>query len=100
YFDTILLNKMDSYGNNPWDEIGASVTDRTSMDIRDNYTSHDIPGTVGQVLLDGETHSVDAYYILMWVATAVLLLYNVKRIGKIRYWSLFGLALAYFFSYY
>jgi hypothetical protein len=100
YFDTILINKMVSYGNNPINQMGANVTDKTTLDIRDNYTSHDVPGPAGEFLLDAETHSVDAYYVLMWVATAVLLLYNVKRIGKIKYWSLFGLALAYFFSYY
>jgi hypothetical protein len=57
-------------------------------------------GRTGELILDTETHSVDADFILTWIATALLLLYNIKRIGKIKYWTLFGLALIYFFSYY
>jgi hypothetical protein len=100
YFDTVLLNKSTSYGSGFVGLINSNITPTTSLDIRDNYTSHDIPGAVGEFLLGAETHSVDAYFTLTWIATALFLLYNVKRIGKIKYWLLISLALIYFFSYY
>jgi hypothetical protein len=100
YFDSIVLNKSTTYGSGLAGLLQSNITPKTSLDVRDNYTSHDILGRAGELLLDAETHSVDVYFTLTWIATALLLLYNVARIGKIKYWTLFGITLIYFFSYY
>ncbi len=39
-----------------------------------------------------------AMFLVMWFATAVLLQYYARRIGKVRFWILISLPLAYFLS--
>jgi MFS family permease len=44
--------------------------------------------------------SVIGYFVVTWVATSILLLHHIKRVGKVKYWLLISLPLIYFMSYY
>jgi hypothetical protein len=47
-----------------------------------------------------QTYSVISYFVLLWVGTAIILHYNIQRIGKLRFYALVSLPLIYFLSYY
>src|SRR5919109_857637 len=52
------------------------------------------------VVTNTQTYSVISYFILLWISTAIVLRYNIQRIGKIKFYVLVSLPLIYFLSYY
>jgi hypothetical protein len=52
------------------------------------------------VVTNIQTYSVISYFVLLWISTAIVLRYNIQRIGKIKFYVLVSLPLIYFLSYY
>ena len=100
YYNADIIDKALDYKNGSTGSLGTQITPDTTNMTRNNYEPYPLPYGIGNYLFDAQLRSVDVYFTLSWIGTALLLLYNVKRIGRIKYWGLISLALVYFFSYY
>ncbi len=100
YFDADMIDKAFDYKNGSTGLIDTSITPNTTSEVRNNYFPYTLPYGIGDYIFDAQLRSVDVYFTLSWIGTALLLLYSVRRIGRIKYWGLISLALVYFFSYY
>ena len=84
FFDTILLGKQ------------LITSPQSEVVFASGFPLNTPMGVVTNI----QTYSVIAYFILLWVGTAIVLHYNIQRIGKIRFYALVSLPLIYFLSYY
>jgi hypothetical protein len=57
-----------------------------------------IPGSILDILNDAFVISSILSFALMWIATSMLLRHYSRRLGKVRYWIIIGIPLAYFLS--
>ena len=46
-----------------------------------------------------QTISMNIYFVALWVGTIGILKYNIKRIGKVRFWIILTLPIVYFIGY-
>ena len=58
------------------------------------------PGSTMSILPVVQTQSLISYFVLTWAATIILLIHNVKRLGKLKFWLLIAAPSGYFLSYY
>jgi hypothetical protein len=84
YFDVVLLGKPDT------------VTAQSEVIFQVGFT----PGTAMSVVANIQTISMVASFLLTWGGTIMLLRYNIKRIGRAKFWPLVTLPIVYFMSYY
>jgi hypothetical protein len=83
-FDTILLGKPN-----------------TTVSPRSEVSFHGfIPGSTMSILPIVQTQTLVSYFVLTWAATIILLIHNVKRLGKLKFWLLIAAPSGYFLSYY
>ena len=66
------------------------------MDMLHFYFNN--PGSFEYFLYNGYVISSILSFIVTWIATAIILNYYSKRIGKIKYWIIVSLPLIYFLS--
>ncbi len=100
YFNADIIDKAFDYTNGSTGLFDTKITPDTTNMTRNNYEPYPLPYGIEYRIFDAQLRSVDVYFTLSWIGTALLLLYNVRRIGRIKYWGLMSLALVYFFSYY
>jgi hypothetical protein len=84
YFDVVLLAKPET------------VTAQSEVIFEVGFE----PGTAMSVVSIVQTISYVAYFLLTWGGTIMLLRYNIKRIGRAKFWPLVTLPIVYFMSYY
>jgi hypothetical protein len=46
-----------------------------------------------------QTYSLNAYFLLIWGGTTLLLRHHIQRVGRIKFWILVTLPIVYFLSY-
>ena len=56
------------------------------------------PGSIMDILNNSFVISSILSFALMWIATSMLLRHYSRRLGKVRYWIIIGIPLAYFLS--
>lgn len=84
FFDVVLLDKPEI------------VTAQSEVIFQVGFD----PGTAMSVVANVQTISLVAYFLLTWGGTIMLLRYNIKRIGRAKFWPLVTLPIIYFMSYY
>jgi hypothetical protein len=84
FFDFVLLGKQ------------AVTTPTSEVVFAPSYPV----GTPMGVVTTMQIYSNILYFALMWLSTAVVLRYNINRVGKIKFYILVSLPLIYFLSYY
>jgi len=84
FFDAVLLEKQQI----------------TSAESEVVFAAGFPPDTPMGIVTTTQTYSVISYFILFWIGTAIILRYNIQRIGKIKFYVLVSLPLIYFLSYY
>jgi hypothetical protein len=84
FFDTVLLGKQP-------------ITTPQSEVI---FASGAPPGTPMAAVTTIQTYSNILYFTLMWLSTAIVLRFNIQRVGRIKFYILVSLPLIYFLSYY
>jgi hypothetical protein len=84
FFDTVLFGKQP-------------ITTPQSEVI---FASGAPPGTPMAAVTTIQTYSNILYFTLMWLSTAIVLRYNIQRVGRIKFYILVSLPLIYFLSYY
>ncbi len=52
------------------------------------------------LFLDIQTVSLNAYFILTWAGTVLLLRHNIQRIGRIKFWVLVAAPMVFFMNFY
>jgi hypothetical protein len=52
------------------------------------------------LVADMQTVSLNAYFILTWAGTILLLRHNIQRIGRIKFWGLVATPMVFFMSFY
>jgi hypothetical protein len=84
FFDAILLGKQ------------SATSAQSEVVFAAGFPLDSLMGIVTTT----QTYSVISYFILLWIGTAIILRYNIQRIGKIKFYVLVSLPLIYFLSYY
>lgn len=59
-----------------------------------------IPGSTMSILPVIQTQTLISYFVLTWAATIILLIHNVSRLGKLKFWLLIVAPSGYFIIYY
>jgi hypothetical protein len=83
-FDVVLINKP------------SIITPESETIAVGNFPADDPMNIVATV----QAISLNAYYLLAWGGTIILLYHNIRRIGKTRFWILVTTPMLFFMSFY
>jgi hypothetical protein len=60
----------------------------------------DLAGPGFPLVADMQAISLNAYFILTWAGTILLLRHNIQRIGRLKFWALVSTPMVFFMSFY
>ena len=83
YYDAILLGKP------------ALISPESQVIFQTGFT----PGTAMSIVNIVQTYSLNAYFLLMWGGTILLLRHHLQRVGKVKFWILVSFPVVFFLSY-
>jgi hypothetical protein len=110
YFQSKLIDKVLSIDESAYLSFSSTIsfTNNTdTFDLKNNFNTPNIPESKPDDasnspylwvyhLKDIKNFSIDIYFTLIWIATSLLLLHNVKRIGFFKYWLIVSIAILYY----
>jgi hypothetical protein len=110
YFQSKLIDKVLSIDESTYLSFSSTISSKNNtdtFDIKNNFDTPNIPESKPDDasnspylwvyhLKDIKNFSIDIYFTLIWIATSLLLLHNVKRIGFFKYWLIVSIAILYY----
>lgn len=110
YFQSKLIDKILSIEDSAYLSLSSTISlsnGTNTFEIKNNFDTPHIPESKPDNISnssylwvynikDIKNFSIDIYFALIWVATSLLLLHNVKRIGFFRYWLIVSMAFLYY----
>jgi hypothetical protein len=72
FFDGVLLGKP------------ALITPQSQVIFQTGF----YPGTLMSYVSIFQAYSLNAYFVLTWAGTIVLLRHHIQRVGRIKFWAL------------
>ena len=83
YYDAILLGKP------------AMISPDSQVILQTGFT----PGTAMSIVNIVQTYSLNAYFLLLWDGTILLLRHHIQRVGKVKFWIPVSFPVVFFLSY-
>jgi hypothetical protein len=84
FFDGVLLDKP------------ALISPQSQVIFQTGF----YPGTFMSFVSIFQAYSLNAYFILTWAGTILLLRHHIQRVGRIKFWTVVTFPIIFFMSYY